>query len=509
MSKKFHGGIRIENSQELAFFDSDSSNFTSFQAPAALTGNTTFILPDGDSTGSQALTSDGAGNLSWASYLGATLNDGQIFVGNGSNVATGVAVTGDISITNAGVTAIAAGVIEDADINASAAITLSKLAAVTASRALVSDGSGFVSVSSVTSTELGYVSGATSNIQSQLNNLSSTINNFEWKNSALDYITDNTAAPPTEVSGDRYVLSHDGGAPNAAWDGASAGDVVEFNGTTWDAVTPTTGTFIAVDDDTSGLYLWGGSSWSFKAFEATTASTGLTKVGFDIRLDATSAGDGLAFAAGVLSVGVDDSTIETNADALRLKDGGITNAKINATAGINFSKMEALTANRALSTDASGFLVVSAVTDTELGYLDGVTSAIQTQIDGKAGTALDNLTVASLAAEDLLVASSGSAVGRLAVGSDGQVLKVVGGSVAWATDTGSGSFAEDWTTAQGTSKVVTHSLGTKDVMVEVYDKATDESIEVDSIVRTTTNSVTLTSSVAPNASSWRVLIKEI
>ena len=39
-------------------------------------------------------------------------------------------------------------------------------------------------------------------------------------------------------------------------------------------------------------------------------------------------------------------------------------------------------------------MAVSAVTSTELGYLDGVTSAIQTQIDGKqdtltAGTGID------------------------------------------------------------------------------------------------------------------------
>ena len=59
--------------------------------------------------------------------------------------------------------------IENADIKASAAIALSKLAATTASRALVSDASGFVSASSVTSTELGYVSGVTSAIQTQLN----------------------------------------------------------------------------------------------------------------------------------------------------------------------------------------------------------------------------------------------------------------------------------------------------------------------------------------------------
>jgi hypothetical protein len=44
----------------------------------------------------------------------------------------------------------------------------------TASRALVSDGSGKVAVSAVTSTELGYVDGVTSNIQTQLNTKAST-----------------------------------------------------------------------------------------------------------------------------------------------------------------------------------------------------------------------------------------------------------------------------------------------------------------------------------------------
>lgn len=59
--------------------------------------------------------------------------------------------------------------IADANVKAAAAIALNKLAAVTASKALVSDGSGFVAASAVTSTELGYVSGVTSAIQTQLN----------------------------------------------------------------------------------------------------------------------------------------------------------------------------------------------------------------------------------------------------------------------------------------------------------------------------------------------------
>lgn len=60
--------------------------------------------------------------------------------------------------------------IVNADVNASAAIALTKLAATTVSRALVSDGSGFITPSSVTSTELGYLSGVTSAIQTQLGN---------------------------------------------------------------------------------------------------------------------------------------------------------------------------------------------------------------------------------------------------------------------------------------------------------------------------------------------------
>jgi hypothetical protein len=40
------------------------------------------------------------------------------------------------------------------------------------------------------------------------------------------------------------------------------------------------------------------------------------------------AGDGLAASSGVLAVGVDDSTIETDSDALRLKDNGVTLAKM-------------------------------------------------------------------------------------------------------------------------------------------------------------------------------------
>ena len=46
-----------------------------------------------------------------------------------------------------------------------------------------------------------------------------------------------------------------------------------------------------------------------------------------------------------------------------------------------------LTANRALISNSSGKVDVSAVTSTELGYLDGVTSNIQTQLNSKLSAA--------------------------------------------------------------------------------------------------------------------------
>jgi len=63
----------------------------------------------------------------------ATLTSGNILVGSSANVATSTTVSGDVTISNTGVTAIASGVIVNADINASAAIAGSKIVAATTS----------------------------------------------------------------------------------------------------------------------------------------------------------------------------------------------------------------------------------------------------------------------------------------------------------------------------------------------------------------------------------------
>ena len=56
-----------------------------------------------------------------------------------------------------------------------------------------------------------------------------------------------------------------------------------------------------------------------------------------------------------------------------------------------------------------------------------------------------------------------------------------------------------------TSFAITHNLGTRDVIVNVYDNATYDTVEVD-IVRTDTNTVTVSFAVAPASNAYRVVI---
>ncbi len=51
---------------DLRFFDSDSSNYVAFQAPATVSSNLTWTLPATDGASGEALTTNGSGTLSWA-----------------------------------------------------------------------------------------------------------------------------------------------------------------------------------------------------------------------------------------------------------------------------------------------------------------------------------------------------------------------------------------------------------------------------------------------------------
>ena len=97
---------------------------------------------------------------------------------------------------------------------------------------------------------------------------------------------------------------------------------------------------------------------------------------------------------------------------------------------------------------ASAAPAPSTVSATELGYVDGVTSAIQTQLDAK--TAKSTLSTTG----DIYYASAANTPARLGIGSTDQVLKVSGGIPAWATPSSGSMTLLSTTTLSGASTTI-------------------------------------------------------
>ena len=132
---------------------------------------------------------------------------------------------------------------------------------------------------------------------------------------------------------------------------------------------------------------------------------------------------GVAVSAEAAQAAADsEATARENADAaLRTAVDGKQAKLTGAATSIAASN---LTASRALVSDANGKVAVSAVTAAELGYLDGVTSAVQTQLNGKAASshthaqsAITGLT-AALAAKGNCRIATGSYTGTGEYGAD-------------------------------------------------------------------------------------------
>lgn len=110
----------------------------------------------------------------------------------------------------------------------------------------------------------------------------------------------------------------------------------------------------------------GGGSGTVTSVSA-TVPTGLTISGSPITT------------SGTLAIGLDTGRVIPLQSTIDGKQDTITGAATTITTAN-------LTTSRALISNASGKVAVSTVTDTELGYVSGVTSAIQTQLNGKQAT---------------------------------------------------------------------------------------------------------------------------
>jgi hypothetical protein len=78
-----------------------------------------------------------------------------------------------------------------------------------------------------------------------------------------------------------------------------------------------------------------------------------------------------------------DNTSDANKPVSTATQTALDGKQATITGAATTIDTEDLTVSRALVSDGSGKVAVSDVTSTELGYLDGVTSALQTQLDAK------------------------------------------------------------------------------------------------------------------------------
>ena len=139
------------------------------------------------------------------------------------------------------------------------------------------------------------------------------------------------------------------------------------------------------------------------------------------------------------------SAIQTQLDA---KAGSITG-------GASTIATSDLTASRALVSNSSGKVAVSSVTSTELGYVSGVSSAIQTQLDAK-NVKANNLS-------DVASASSARTNLGLAIGSDVQAYDAQLADIAGLTPTDSNFIVGDgsnFVTESGATARTSLGLGT-------------------------------------------------
>ena len=85
----FTGDVILNAQSDLRFADADSSNYVAFQAPATVSSNITWTLPDADGSAGQFIKTDGSGTLSFVTVV----SDPDPSVSLGSDTDCGTAVT--------------------------------------------------------------------------------------------------------------------------------------------------------------------------------------------------------------------------------------------------------------------------------------------------------------------------------------------------------------------------------------------------------------------------------
>lgn len=310
----------------------------------------------------------------------------------------------------------------------------------------------------------------------------------EWFDSVIDILL---TPPGTPSTGDRYLIN---GTGTGAWAGQDF-DIAEWNGSSWDFTTPTTGSYVSVDDETDGLYYFGGTGpWVKKFYESTTASLGVEKVGVDVRLDLLTGG-GLKLTGNEVGVEPNDFA------GTGLIDDGSDNLAIDFSTA--FNDLKAISAQDLASTatgegasiigieDAGGFTTettVEGALQEIYGELDTAGNGVE-YTAGSGGVSKGDLVYIS--GNDTVLPYSNISAAEIAIGiaetnaTAGNPVKILANdtiitSIVTGATAGTKYF---WTGAGWTTNFASFTSGEYVWVGGVAKNATDVHVEVDFVVR--------------------------
>lgn len=249
---------------------------------------------------------------------------------NGKALSSNIVINGtEIPISSSDNTSVK-DYVDNLDITITGAASTIKDDDLMQNRAVISNEDGKIAISDTTSTELGYVHGVTSDIQTQINNKVTKNNNI-------------TAATKCKITYDAKGLVTNGAD-------LAASDIPDLSSTYINVNQKGNANGVATLDTNTLVP-------SSQLPTATSSVKGAVIVDTEISSNSSNP--------------VQNSTIST---ALSGKQATITG-------GASTITTNNLTASRALISNASGKVAVSSVTSTELGYLSGANSNIQDQIN--------------------------------------------------------------------------------------------------------------------------------